>query len=172
MDGTTRAVTVLGQVISLLDAGASYRGSGLVVLISAGVPRWAVDGDSLKEFDLGSLGLVQAATFEVLDESSATVVTGDGVAILWFDRKAGTVSALDRAAVLGGAPSGASVISLYTTIGVVAIADGLPRSFIDLGTGKVTGLGLSLPAGATARSHQVNGSAVVTVDGSPRFPPV
>lgn len=169
LDGATRAVTVFSEVIALVESGAAHVGYRVQVLVKDGVARRIIDTESLRDIDVGTLNLPSAADFAVQETTDTALVTADGVPILWLDRRTPSVVALDRNAVLGAVPAGKSAETPFTQAGALAVYDGLPRSWIDLTTGKVSKSNLAVPAGAVTKTHVVEDRAVVTVDGVPSF---
>jgi hypothetical protein len=169
LDTASRAVTVLDAVMALIDAGATHVGSRVLLLIKDGTPRRLVDTVTLRDFDLTALNFDPAATYAVHDAKDVSVVTADGVPLLWCNPAASDVRVLNSDTLTGGVSPGATSETLYTDAGALVVSEGLPRSWMELATEKVSMLTLAAPAGAMTKTHRVGDRALVTVDGAPSF---
>jgi hypothetical protein len=171
LEADSRAVTVLGDVIALMEAGAAPVGGGQVkLLVQGGVPRSIFDVDALRDMDIVSPTTFSPGTsFAVHESADTALVTADGIPFLWVDRRLGGVTALSRDTVLGGTPAGATSETLFAKTGALVVSGGLPRAFIDLDNGQASGITLPATPVADTKTHAVGDRAVVTMDGSPRF---
>lgn len=179
-DRASRSVTVLSDVLSLLQAGAfnPWTGDAWQVLVLDGVPRRAVGKWTMDELDFTGLELPAAAQWRAYG-SEPVLLAGDGVPALWIGARscdgcepgAGETrfASVDRDRVLGADPGAAEAESFAFGEFVLTASGGLPRSRTEIATGMVSPVDFPGSSAGLARTLAVGARALVTLDGRPRF---